>query len=169
MCYNDRMIPVRTKENTCFFTGHRDLSEAEERAVRLQLVSLIGELAERGYSWFVCGGALGFDTAAALMVLVRKLSIPDIGLYLALPCREQARKWAPYNQRVYDHILEEADGFEYVFETYNARCMMARNRRMADMSSLCIAYQLRNSGGTAATTRFASSIGVPVYNLAEHI
>ena len=51
------------------------------------------------------------------------------------------------------HILQEK---------YEAGCLLARNRYMADRADVLLAYCERESGGTAYTVRYAQKHGVPV-------
>ena len=54
------------RENTCCFTGHRSLGSDFSKE---KLSEAIGSLVERGVTVFIVGGALGFDTEAAIEVL----------------------------------------------------------------------------------------------------
>ena len=161
------MSVKQTKENTCCFTGHRDLDKRQIADARNKLMTLIAELYENGYRWLVCGGALGFDTLAASSVLASQSAFPDIELYLALPCKSQAQGWSRLNRGVYRRILACASKVEYISDSYTPWCMLARNRRMIELSSLCISYKLRDSGGTAYTVRAAEGASIPVLNIAN--
>lgn len=78
---------------TCCFTGHREISKHSIQKVaerlEIELVKLIG----KGYCYFGCGGALGFDTIAAQTVLRLREKYPHIKLILVLPCITQANGW----------------------------------------------------------------------------
>ena len=50
-------------------------------------------LISQGYRRFYTGGALGFDTVAAIVILKLKNRYPDIKLILALPCSSQTKGW----------------------------------------------------------------------------
>ena len=61
----------------CCFTGHRDFEERATKNQRSYFEKLVYNCARMGYTTFVAGGALGFDTAAAEMVLkMRREGIP---------------------------------------------------------------------------------------------
>ena len=64
------------KENTfCAFSGHRSLPAAAWEQLPRLLRQRIVSLAEEGYTGFLCGGAMGFDTLAAEAVIsVRRRS-----------------------------------------------------------------------------------------------
>ena len=58
-----------------------------------------------------------------------------------------------------------ADKVIYVSETYYNGCMLVRNRRLVDNSSVCVAYLTHAGGGTAYTVRYAEKSGVPVISI----
>lgn len=156
------------KNHTCCFTGHRFLSKLEKQMLVGRLDKVIGAAASGGVTLFLAGGALGFDTLAALRVLHLKQTRPDIQLHLVLPYKGQSRSWKGVDQTQYEEILWQADGFEFVADAYRSGCYYARNRRMVDRSGLCISYQLRQDGGTAYTVRLAKQQGLPVWNISEY-
>lgn len=51
------------------FTGHRKIDSSDMYALKSLLDSTICGLVKRGVTDFYCGGALGFDTMCAHMVL----------------------------------------------------------------------------------------------------
>ena len=155
------------KRKTACFTGHREISPAHRLIINLRLSETIENLIEEGYSRFVAGGALGFDTLAAMTVLAMKKRYPYIRLALILPCREQADRWSEHNQRIYAAIMARADEVIYTADRYVSGCMQIRNRRLVDESSVCIAYLNKSAGGTAYTVRYAEQQGLAVINLAN--
>ena len=112
------------------------------------------------------GGALGFDTVAALMVLEMRRANPDIQLVLALPCRSQSSRWARPDQDVYQFLLKSADRIIYVSEDYFPGCMQKRNRFMVDHSDTCLCYLTRCHGGTWNTVSYAYDCHRVIRNLA---
>ena len=60
------------KDTTVCFTGHREISADKRKDVLKALAKTVGELYLQGYRTFCAGGALGFDTLAAAVVLVLK-------------------------------------------------------------------------------------------------
>ena len=150
---------------TVCFTGHRDIPREHAfvlpRALEDELISLI----ERGATVFRAGGAMGFDTLAALKVLELKRSHPQIRLELILPCRNQTEKWREAEIRTYQYILERADGCECLYERYVSGCMQERNRRLVQGSDVCLAYCYRNRGGTLYTVTYAMKEGLEIINL----
>ena len=153
------------KNITCCFTGHRAISNEMKIYLNARLESEIEKLISRGFTRFCAGGALGFDTIAALAVIRKKMVYPDIKLILILPCREQSHGWSSTNKEIYNDILRCADEIIYVSEEYTNYCMMLRNRALVDNSSVCICYLERNSGGTAYTVDYAEKSGLEIINL----
>ncbi len=154
--------------STCFFTGHRSIPRSEMSSLTAAIDETVEELIDWGIDTFVCGGAVGFDTLAACRVVVAKKRHPEIALFLVLPCRDQTAKWrSAYDIALYQRLKGLADSVEYAAETYSSGCMHLRNRMMADMSSVCVAYYNGGSGGTAYTVRYAREHGIRLINLYE--
>ena len=159
------MNPAAAGGRSCCFTGHRIIARDVREPLRNSLREVIGVLYEEGFRRFYAGGALGFDTLAALKVLDKKKKYPHIRLELILPCRDQARTWQERNVQVYRYILERADRVSYVTDTYTPTCMHERNRRLVDGSAVCVAYCTNAEGGTAYTRRYAEKNGVEVVEI----
>ena len=155
------------KEKTCCFTGHRELPEEQLPQLRNALFKVIVRLASQGVTRFACGGALGFDTLAAQMVLVVKEAFPQIQLLLVLPCKTQDKYWPKEDQEIYREILARADRVVFVSETYIQGCMQKRNRLLVEGSSVCVCYCTKKQGGTVYTLNYAQQKGLKVIHLAE--
>ena len=159
------MIPPREEQNTVCFTGHRYLAAEEIQVIRQRLRKAIDECYRAKYRWFICGGAMGFDTLAALEVLDYRKSHPDIGLFLAVPCADQASRWSDPDRKTYATILDQADEVKVLSLKYYEGCMHLRNRFMVQHASLCLCYLRRFSGGTGYTVRYALTCKRDVINL----
>lgn len=158
------------RENTCFFTGHRRLKKGSRGEVIEALDKTIKKLSDRGFTNFVCGGAIGFDTVAACRVVVAARKDERIRLILALPCRDQTLRWKDsHDVALYQRIKGYADEIMYAADFYKDGCMLARNRMMADMSSLCVAYYDGGRGGTAYSVRYAEKNGLEVMNIYDEL
>ena len=157
------------KERACCFTGHRQIPESERDALSLLLRKYIRAAAERGYTDFICGGALGFDTMAAVTVINLKREYEDIRLFIAVPHAGQSDKWSFSAQALYNDILKKADGYTVLSDKYTPYCMSVRNRFMVDNASLCFAYLTTEGGGTFGTVKYAERMGVRVVNLARYL
>ena len=141
------------KEKTVCFTGHRKIAIEQQMIVADRLHSLIEKLILDGFTQFIAGGALGFDTLAALSVLSLKEKYPQAKLILALPCVTQTNGWST------------EDIVVYVSQKYTRGCMFKRNRYLVDHSSVCVAFLTENKGGTAYTAEYARQKGLQVINL----
>ena len=149
----------------CCFTGHRDIPSARVREIIRLLDKEIENQIDRGVTVFRCGGALGFDTLAALRVLMHKNLGAKIELHLILPCKTQSDGWNCDSQDLYRRIISAADRVEYVSDEYTTWCMYARNRKLIDGSDVCIAYLSNRKGGTSYTCDYAAKSNVKVINI----
>lgn len=154
------------RNQTCCFTGHRTLPEEKLPAIRTRLYDAVERLVRRGVVYFGAGGALGFDTLAAKVILKIQKKYPEVKLILVLPCRDQTRGWTADSVAVYDVICAAADKVVYIADAYRKGCMHERNRHLVDESGQCICYLTKNCGGTAYTVNYARSKGLQVLNLA---
>ena len=159
------MTKEELRKRTCCFTGHRrisceDLPNIKYR-IRIAILSAINE----GYTYFGCGGALGFDILAAQTVLELKREYAHIRLILVLPCLSQTRYWRNNDVSEYERIKKNADKVVYISREYTKDCMYKRNRHLVDNSSLCICYCIRQSGGTAYTVSYAKSHALRIVNI----
>ena len=119
----------------------------------------------QGVRYFGAGGAMGFDTMAALAVLRMKIFYPQIRLILVLPCKTQTKGWDKVNKKLYNQIRRDADKVVYISRQYVPGCMQMRNRHLVDSSSVCICCLTIPESGTAYTVKYAEQQGLRVINL----
>lgn len=150
----------------CCFTGHRDIDPRHAECLADVLDDTIEQLIASGVTHFRAGGALGFDTIAALKVLEKRAMHPDLRLELYLPCRDQAARWSDYDKQIYSYVLDNADSVTYTSGQYHRGCMLLRNRKMADGTDFCVAYFQKSSGGTAYTVDYSREKGIKIINIA---
>ncbi len=153
---------------TVCFTGHRKLEPHNIVQTASLLEEKITGLAMSGTAEsidFRAGGAVGFDTLAALCVLTAKETYPNIKLHLFLPCKDQTYGWSDGDIEKYNYILSQADSVRYVSEARISGCMLKRDRALVDGADLCIAYCNKTTGGTAYTVSYAKERGVEVENI----
>lgn len=150
---------------TVCFTGHRIIPQDHYETLKTQLTNLLENLINQDYCFFGCGGALGFDTLAALTVLKLQEKYPHIKLILVLPCHDQFKGWLEKDVMIFKDTLKRANKVVYVEKNYTPECMFKRNRHLIDNSSLCISYLTKKTGGTAYTVNYAKENGVTVINL----
>ena len=151
----------------CMFTGHRRITKKDAVELPQKIDVLLESLIEEGYTDFCAGGAIGFDTIAALKVIDKKKKYGFIKLRLYLPCPEQANMWNGNLKKAYYYVLENADTVSYAADVYTNGCMQKRNRAMVDDSELCVAYCYASTGGTFYTLNYAEKKGKKVINMYE--
>lgn len=156
------------KDKTCCFTGHRIIPQEQYKAIFRKTKLAVKKLIRQGYLYFCTGGALGFDTIAALAVLKLKKQYSDIRLIIVAPCISQAKYWNEEEKRLYEDIKTKADKIIYTSLKYTAGCMHKRNRYLVDNSSACICYLTENSGGTFYTAGYAQEKGLKIINVAKN-
>lgn len=155
---------------TVCFTGHREIRTAELLWLRARLADEVERLVASGAVCFRTGGALGFDTEAALAVLRQKEKTPHVRLELFLPCPDQCARWSLHNRELYEKIRAHANSFVYLSDYYYRGVMQVRNRALVDGADVCVAF-LRSgaSGGTDYTVNYAKKHGVTVINLSDRL
>ena len=159
-----------TREKTVCFTGHRHIAAYDRAELQKELKKELTYQISQGVTVFRAGGAIGFDTLAALTVLELKKLYPHIRLELILPCPSQTEKWNERDTAIYQSILKEADSHRYISAHYFNGLLQLRNRALVEGADVCIAY-LNNShgGGTAYTSALAIRSGLDYINLAERV
>ena len=158
------------KEKVCCFTGHRTISAGDAEVLPELLYETLCRLYADGVREFRTGGAVGFDTLAALSAIRLKNMHSDVKLRLMLPCRDQCSKWRPSNIKSYKEILAAADSVEYVSLFYNENCMHLRNLQLVRGSDYCVCYKRKGVGGGAAfTVRKAEEENLEIINLLDLI
>ena len=155
------------KNFTCCFTGHRDILPQHEKQLPRALKKTLRELIERGYHTFVAGGALGFDTIAAEVVLKLKKKYPHIKLIVVAPFAGQSSEWDLSSQLKYERIREYADDYICLSAGYTPTCMKKRNLYLVEMSDVCISYCLRERSGSGQTVNFAKEHGLEIIDITE--
>lgn len=149
-------------EKICAFTGHRNLNFGGFDNSLLDRVVL--NLLKNGTTEFLCGMALGFDTAAAESVLLYK---DDFGAKLTacLPCADQYSRFSERNKEKYFKILERCDEVITLAPSYYSGCMHERDRFMVERSDLIVCYLRKSSGGTFYTVNYARKLGKKIIEL----
>ena len=159
------------REHSCFFTGHRVLPAAYKPALLRRLKATVSYLYAKGVTDFHAGGALGFDTLAAMQIIDMRRGHPGMRLILDLPYPTQSNRWSRDEQRVYGFILSSADERRYACagkpENADAarRYLFTRNRTMVEASLYGVAYYSGAKGGTAYTVVHAEKCGCEIINL----
>lgn len=151
---------------TVCFTGHRHIPEEDYAHLKDILYEVLEDQIQNGADVFRAGGALGFDTLAALSVLLLRRRYPHIRLELLLPCPTQTRGWSQNDTLLYEQILEQADSHRYISQGYYKGVLQMRNRALVEGAEICIAYLCdSHGGGTAFTATLALKKGLELINL----
>lgn len=158
---------VSMRSLTCVFSGHRSLPSERLCEISLLLRQEIIKQIEGGTRYFGCGGALGFDTLAALTVLDLAAENPDIRLILVLPCEDQDKRWAASDKERYQLIKRRAHKIVTLHGGYVYGCMQERNRYLVDHAQCLISYLTQSRGGTRYTVNYAEKENIPVINIAS--
>lgn len=151
--------------NGCSFTGHRQIKNEHLDYVKEKLERGIVYAYNEGVRQFFTGGAIGFDTLAALAVLKIRKSYNDITLTLILPCKNQSESWSDAQKKEYEKIKRECDEIIYVSDDYYDGCMRERNARLVEKADMIIAYMYKERSGAAQTVGMAKRLGRRVYNI----
>lgn len=150
----------------CSFTGHRTIEIRHRASIRECIARKIDLAYNEGCRDFYSGGAIGFDTLAALEVLEYKKTHSDVRLIMLIPCTDQDARWRDYQRLEYRKLLQLADDVIYVSDTpYYNGCMEKRNRALVERCKILIAYVGRERGGSAQTYRMAERAEKQIYNI----
>jgi uncharacterized phage-like protein YoqJ len=118
-------------------------------------------LIQHGVIFFGVGGAMGFDTLAAQVVLELREKYAEVKLILVLPCKNQTRGWPAEDIVIYEKIKDSADKVVYIADSYRKGCMHERDGQ-------CVCYLTESQGGTAYTVAYARQKELLVWNLADN-
>lgn len=151
-------------EKSCCFTGRRFIDAFHLKTLTDNTYEIIKNLSLTGITNYICGGATGFDTLASQLVLKLKSEGYNINLTLALPCKNQTRRWKKSDICEYERILSLANTVIYISDEYYNGCMQKRNRFMVDNSAHCVFYMPALRGGTAYTVKYALEKNIILHN-----
>ncbi len=153
---------------TCFFSGHRYIAYDEAVKVKSRLNEELLNAVNAGFTQFISGGAIGFDTLAAELVIRLREDYGDIRLILYLPCTNHTKNWNEIERARFERIFSLSDEVYYVTrEDYRDGCMKKRNKAMTEASDMCIAYLKNPVSGTAQAVKLAEKRGIKIVNIAN--
>ncbi len=141
---------------SCSFSGHRILGKDFNRE---ELKNSIKEVINRGYTTFLVGMAIGFDTECFDLLTNLKKENKEIKIIACLPCKNQDKGFRKEQKQKYQENLKKADEIICLNEEYINGCMQQRNRFMVDNSSVLISYLRYKKGGTVYTVNYAKKKG----------
>ena len=153
------------KEQTCCLTGHRELPRDTDELVRRLTDAICGRI-EAGVRHFGVGGAVGFDTLAAEVLLnLRDTLYPQIRVIAVEPFDGFTSRWTDAQRARRQALLPRYDKRVCLLPRGSREAYLARDRYLVDNSAHCISYCNRTSGCTAYTVRYALRRGLYVENL----
>lgn len=154
-----------TKDKSCSFSGHRALPKEKRDEIYELTREQVEALAKEGYTDFYTGGASGYDSLAARAVLQMKWVYPNIKLHMYLPYKLNNNGMV----REYS-FMHNADSIEYSADIYRSRdCLLERNRKLVESSSVMVCCLLHAGAGTAYTVRYAREKGLRIINIADKL
>ncbi len=164
-------VSQEQRKKSCCFTGHRAIPVNKLNEILHSLKSTVVYLIRtKGVDEFHSGGALGFDTLAASIIIDLKRTYNHIKLILDLPYETQNVSWSDDKKRVYEFIKAGADCINYHSEnpqnrTQATKALLKRNRILVDSSAFCVSYCHKNDGGTAYTVNYAKHCDLDVVEI----
>ncbi len=157
-----------TREQTCCFTGHREIKSAILADAVAQINHTVQELYRRGVVAYMVGGARGFDSAvAAELIRLRDECCPHLKVILVRPCPDQTKGWRRADLELYEYVQQRVDYDILLSEYYFAGCMLRRNDYMVDNSAYLLAYVMRSQGGSYYTLQRATKQNLAIKNFAN--
>ena len=155
---------------SCCFSGHRPgklpwgYREEDPRCAALKdaIAAMLEKAYDDGYRHFICGMALGCDLYFCEEALRLRARRPDVTVEAAVPCRDQAARWAAAQRARYEALLAQCDRRTLLQERYDGGCMQRRNRYMVDHAARLIAVFDGQDGGTRRTVEYALRSGLEV-------
>ena len=130
------------------FTGHRTYDGTAAESLSAAVERLYG----RGFRTFLSGMAVGFDLAAAEVVLTLRAAHPDV-------------RFSPADRVRFRRAVAAADEVEVLAGGYRRGCYAVRNDFLVDRAALVVAWYDGSPGGTRYTLRRALARGREVWNL----
>ena len=156
---------------TACFTGHREIPDHLVESIRSATKEAVASLIDKGYDCFVAGGARGYDALAAETVLELKRQHLSTRLVIVLPFPRHYQwdewNWTQGDIAQYHRLKALASEVIVVSETYVRGVFKMRDRRMVDMSSVCIAYLDNPKSGTGYTVKYARSQKLSIIDIAS--
>lgn len=146
------------RARTCAFTGHRNLGRDFNKT---ELERVIKGLIKGGFTFFLVGMAVGFDTEC-FKILEELRKTENIRIIACIPCKGQDYKFSLKQKEEYKKMLDSADEKIYVSEEYTKTCMFKRNMFMVDSASILVAYLNSDRGGTFQTVNYAKRKNVSI-------
>lgn len=141
------------------FTGHRNY----DRRCDDLLAQRLRELHARGFRTFLCGMAVGFDMAAAEVLL--SCGLPGVRLVCVVPFTGQEARFSARDKARYAALLRVADEVITLAPHYTPDCYARRNDYLVAHAAAVVAYYDGSAGGTRYTVQRAQRCGREIIRL----
>ena len=154
---------MHNPEITACFTGHRTYDGSRNADLEIA----IRKLYDKGYRYFLCGMAVGFDLAAAKVALALRQDLSEIRVVAVVPFEGMHTRFPASQRAVFEDVIGKADDVITLATHYAPNVYAMRNNYLVDNSSAVIAYFTGEKGGTAYTVHRAVknlSYIVNIYN-----
>ncbi len=128
-----------------------------------KLQERIESLISMGVVEFISGGNIGFDTIAALAVIILKEKYPEIKLTFILPHYQFLNTENP--NYLLNIIINEADIVIYTAEEYYDNCEEERNIEIVDRCYYCLCCIGEEVGEINEMIVYAKNSGLKIFNI----
>lgn len=102
------------KKQTCCFTGHRNIPPGEQTKILTRVRHRLIPLIQSGIIYYGVGGALGFDTLVAEMLIELKKENGRLRIIEVLPFEGYRDRWTPEQQLHAKNLDKKMDKIVYV-------------------------------------------------------
>ncbi|MBR0330452.1 MAG: DUF1273 family protein [Alistipes sp.] len=150
------------RHHTVTFTGHRTYCGEADEALRQAILRLV----QQGYTTFLSGMALGFDLAAAELVLQLRREGVLLRLVAVIPFRGQESSYSDEERARYARVVAEADEVITLAEQFHRGAYQVRNDYLVSHASYLVAWYNGSKGGTQYTFLKGLKCGLELENLA---
>ena len=161
LCQDTFAMAIYDTHTTACFTGHRTYRNTHDEELREAIRALYAE----GYRTFLSGMAMGFDLAAARVVLELQETLAGLRLVAVVPFDGAERRFDHESRMLYNKIIGSAAEVVILADNYHPGAYAQRNNFLVDNSSALVAYFTGEKGGTAYTVRRATKRGLHCRNL----
>ena len=133
------------------FTGHRTYRHEADDLLRRTVTMLYAT----GIRTFLSGMAVGFDLAAAEVVLNCKATHAEMRLVAVVPFRGQQLRFSAQDRARFERILDEADETVLLSESYHHGSYAIRNNYLIAHAATLVTWYDGSTGGTRYTVERA--------------
>ena len=140
------------KKQTCCFTGHRNIPPGEQTKILTRVRHRLIPLIQSGIIYYGVGGALGFDTLVAEMLIELKKENGRLRIIEVLPFEGYRDRWTPEQQLHAKNLDKKMDKIVYVSKEPSKSAYLTRDRHLVDCSDYCISYCTKQTSNLKART-----------------